>query len=89
MPDTSSILSAGGALVSKAALASVVQLLIQLRRQRDAAQLVLRYAAKPADVNLELLDRDLQALRIAHGVGASGSFRTARSSPPRPLTLNG
>ena len=30
-------LSAGGALISKAALASVVQLLIQLRRQRDAA----------------------------------------------------
>jgi RecA-family ATPase len=71
-------LSRNGVILRDAALASAADQLRTLKRRRRLAELVIRYAEKPGDVDLDQLDRDIQALRIAAGVGQKSSFRSAR-----------
>ncbi|MDQ3525303.1 MAG: AAA family ATPase [Chloroflexota bacterium] len=64
--------------LSVAGLASVAQQLRELRRKRDIATLVIRYAADPAAVDLETLNADLQVLRVAACAGQKATFRTPK-----------
>jgi AAA domain len=67
-----------GVRPTDAGLRSIVQQLEDLAQRRRAAQLVIKYAADPAHVDLAKLSGDLDSLRIAGSVGIKSSFRTAK-----------
>lgn len=71
-------LSRDGVLVRRTALTSVADMIRRTLRERELKTLVLRYAEQPGTVDLDQLEHDLAALRIAAGVGVRASFRTAR-----------
>jgi len=62
-------LSRDGVLVRRTALTSVADMIRATFRERELKTLVLRYAEHPGAVDLDQLERDIAALRIAAGVG--------------------
>ena len=71
-------LASNGVRPTESSLASNIVQLKALARNRRVAELILRNASNPAQIDLDVLVRDLEKLRIAGSVGIKASFRTAK-----------
>ena len=71
-------LARDGVRPSDASLSANIWQLQELARKRQVATVVLRCAEDPTKLDLDALQRDLEALRIAGSVGQRASFRTAK-----------